>query len=135
LGDTKDELFYLKEKYSNVSLSLEFLEGDFDGVVIDSYIMSLCRQLYSAGNTGVAVLANLFNPKLLNSQIAPQQYFDTLKSSFNESEGSDYKPLQRSFINIQLYLLAKSLKRPSSECDLYLENVKTLDPENRLEWQ
>lgn len=133
-GQSMDDVQSLKEKYDNVSIGAEISDPSFNHVVMDAYLMSCCDTLFAAGQSGVSYMATLFNNDLKTPLLTHESHYKVLSKIYHSPKYEGYNKLQRSFVNIQLFLFGKKTSVPEEQLNIYLQNVRILDPENRMEW-
>ena len=135
IGETLDDLHYLRDKYENVTLSLEYADPAMDGVIQDSFLRSCCSTLHAYRGTGVARLAGFINTRLntvsFTDTYSPENIYQIYVDNLDNRA---YNDLQRSFININALALAITLRKPRKKRSQYLENIRQLDPDNKLHW-
>ena len=135
VGQTLDDLKFLKRKYSNVFLSHQFCDVSLNYVVQDSMLMSCCEKTIACSGSGVAQLARLVSPRMnlqaIENMYAPKDMYELYISNIHNTE---YNDLQRSFINVRALALCYELDITGSIRDRLTANIKTLDPGNRLRW-
>ncbi|MEI6895136.1 MAG: hypothetical protein V5789_11035 [Colwellia sp.] len=122
-ADTLIDLEYLKNKYLNVSLASEVISGNLHAVIEESFIMGMCKELYSTKATGVVRLALKINSKL--NVVYFEDYFDNKeldKILMFGLNNNDYNSLQRANHARRLIYI-----RASDNSELH-EKLNSLDP-------
>lgn len=143
VGETLTDLRYLDNKYANVQLSLKLTDPQLDGVVQDAMMMASCRTLIayhgideaSHRGTGVAKLANIFNPALeklsFDRLYSPDEFYQLCYDNIGNTQ---FNPRQRSYLNIRALALCDELDVSEDVQKQLIENIHALDPENKLDW-
>ncbi|MEI6895135.1 MAG: hypothetical protein V5789_11030 [Colwellia sp.] len=129
IGDTENDMQYLNNKYSNITLSKDLRLEHLDHVLQDCFLMSCCKTVACMSGTGVTRFANMINSDLTRDFFHETHDVDELYKLFMQGTYNlEYNKLQRSFHAVN------ALNLKGNEKDSLLEIIKKLDPENRLTW-
>ncbi|GGK58143.1 hypothetical protein [Amphritea balenae] len=132
VGETLKELYYLKNKYSNVKLSVDIIGNESthspEATLYDAYMMSICKRVYCAGDSNMTIFAeNVGDVEII---IPSKDYeISVFKAVLSTDEFASYSALQKSFIySNMLVLLIETGEALFEEIDPFLVRIYDLDP-------